>query len=152
MYLDEEGYLVFPGINIKSFLCSINTMSAVKMFYPTKDYKKVAQMMWGAVIVEEEFVPFLREGKKIKFEGWGRNGITKVTTDCPRLNNGARSKIPAIRVKLSLPWELRFSLIIIPNEMFKGEDIKRLFDKGGIGVGFGVFRGEYGKFKVKKWE
>lgn len=53
---------------------------------------------------------------------------------------------------LPLPWELTFELTIFPNKEIKEQEIRNLFEEGGIAIGLGTFRGVFGKFQVDRWD
>jgi len=53
---------------------------------------------------------------------------------------------------LDLPWELRFKIILLETPELNEVRLKELFERGGLAIGLGTFRGVFGKFKVTKWE
>jgi len=58
---------------------------------------------------------------------------------------------PKERPMLDLPWELKFNLELVESPELNENLLKKLFEKGGIAIGLGTFRGVFGKFKVSKW-
>ena len=59
---------------------------------------------------------------------------------------------PKERPMLSAPWESSFKLNLLETPELNEVLLKKLFEKGGIAIGLGTFRGVFGKFKVTKWE
>jgi hypothetical protein len=47
---------------------------------------------------------------------------------------------------------LEFEVSIYPNKEIKEQELKNLVEEGGLAIGFGTFRGVYGKFIVDRWE
>lgn len=148
LYLNSEQEICLPAINIISFLCAENTKSAVKLLYDSRDYKKIAQALLGYVSISPELIPLKRNGEPIVFHGFDET--VKVVHSIARLKGGIPN--PKERPAVMTPWEITFSLQMIPNEWFSEEALRNLFERGGIMIGFGTFRGVYGKFKVKSWE
>jgi hypothetical protein len=66
-----------------------------------------------------------------------------------RLDKGIPN--PKERPTLPTPWEIEFTLQILPNQEIKEQEIKNLFEEGGLAIGLGTFRGVYGKFAVRTW-
>lgn len=62
------------------------------------------------------------------------------------LEPGNMRVIEILRPVLPAPWELHFSLVMMPNTE---QEIINLLDNGGRALGFGPFRGPYGRFTVK---
>lgn len=148
MYYDSDGNLVVPSENIQSFLSAERTKSAVKMFYDARKYKTVASALLGFVIIEPFQIPLLRNGKKVKFKGFDKDGIW-LHKSVARLKDGIPN--PKERPVVDLPWELHFKVTLIENDFVSEQEVKLLFEKGGVPIGLGTYRGVYGKFIVKKW-
>lgn len=155
MYFADDGEsLVIPAANISSFLCAQNTPSAAKRFLDPRKYKKMAQALLGYVSISPLLIPLTREGKPVKHHGFdgdvdAKGGIY-VHRCVARLDKGIPN--PKIRPVVKTPWELSFELTIYPNEEFQEELVRSLFERGGIAIGLGTFRGVFGKFLVDQWE
>lgn len=152
--------LVIPTVNIMSFLSAHNTNSAPKRLRDSRKYKAIANACLSFVSVEgppehPEYIPFMREGAPIQ--------MGEIENDCldprsglflqrsvARLEKGIPN--PKERAVLPLPWSLEFDLTIFPNKEIKEQEIKNLFDEGGVAIGLGTFRGVYGKFSVTRWD
>jgi len=150
MYFAEDGRtLILPSENVKSFLCAINTPSAVKRFYDPRKYKALAADLLAFVIIKPEETPLTRNGEPIVFEGFGRNSIT-LDKAVARLEKGIPN--PKERPLVGLPWELNLEVMVFENDSFSELEVKNLFVRGGLAIGFGTYRGRYGKFTVEQWE
>jgi len=149
LYTKEDGTIIVPAANIQSFLCAENTKSAVKMFYDPRKYKRVAQALLGFVLVDPFEIPLTRDGQEIKFEGWDENGIT-LHNSVARLEKGVPN--PKERPLIDTPWELEFQVRLFPNDEISEVEVKNLFDKGGVAIGLGTYRGVFGKFAIDKWD
>ena len=141
--------LVLPSENIMSFLSAENTESAPKQHYDLRKYKSVARACKCYVSIDEWLVPLKRKGKQIKFEGFGENGIT-IHKSVARLAKGIPN--PKERPMVDAPWSLSFGITIIENDVITERDIKTLFEKGGVSIGLGTYRGVFGKFVVDNWK
>jgi len=145
--------VVLPAENIMSFLTATNTMSAPKRLLDKRKYKDVCNAFQCFVEVVEDEIPFVRDGKPVVFGQFvgdedPESGIY-IDRRVARLDKGIPN--PKVRPVLPLPWELRFTLRLYPNGEV-GEDIlKQMFVEGGITLGFGTFRGRFGKFAVEHW-
>jgi hypothetical protein len=59
---------------------------------------------------------------------------------------------PKERPLLETPWELRFKITLLETPELNEVLLKKLFERGGIAIGLGTFRGVFGKFKVDSWK
>ena len=144
--------VVMPVTNIMSFLTAQNTPSAPKAIYDTRQYKKIAAALAASVIPMEAEAVFTRDGNPIVFNGFDENGIDKaagirIVRHVARLPKGIPN--PKERPLLDLPWTLSFSLSVMPNPVLALEDFRTIFGKGGLAVGLGTFRPQYGKFEAE---
>lgn len=150
--------LALPAINIVSFLTAHNTNSAPKRLRDKRVFKDIANACLSFVTINgpennPEYIPFLRKGKPITIGTFGdsldpRSGVF-LHRSVARLDKGIPN--PKERAVLPTPWELQFSLSIFPNREIKEQEIKNLFEEGGLAIGLGTFRGVYGKFLVDEW-
>lgn len=154
LYLDEDKKTVcLPATNVQGFLSSENTMSAPKRLF-AKEWKKIAQGCLSYVTIEPTMIPFMRDGKKIEFGGF-KNGLDAlsgmtVRYDTARLKDGVPN--PKERPILYTPWELHFTVGLYSNPGEINETtLQYLFRQGGIALGFGTFRGVFGKFQITGW-
>ena len=151
--------LCLPTSNIVSFLSAHNTNSAPKRLRDSRQFKKIANACLSFVMVSSgaehpQYIPFLRGGKPIKVGTFGedQDKLSGIYLDrrVARLEKGIPN--PKERPVLPSPWELRFNLSILPNNEIKEQEIRNLFEEGGLAIGLGTFRGVFGKFEVMDWE
>jgi len=149
MYYAQDGKtLILPATNVMSFLSAQNTPSAPKRLLDSREYKKVAQALLGYIAISPLEIPITKSNKPIVFGGF--NGEIYVHNSVARLEKGVPN--PKIRPVIRTPWELNFTLTMFPNNEIKESLVKDMFDRGGIAIGLGTFRGVFGKFVVDKWE
>jgi len=149
LYLDEDGNIVLPAANVQSFLCAENTKSAVKMLYEPRRYKPVAQAVLGYVTIEPFLIPFTRKGKPIPFEGFNGDGVW-LHESVARLDKGIPN--PKRRPVLNVPWNLTMTVSLFPNDVVDEASVRALFERCGIPIGLGTYRGVFGKFVVAQWD
>ena len=165
VYLSQEDgeTLVLTSENVMSFLGAVNTDSAPKLVTDKRKYKDLAKALNGFVTVEQAEIAFLRDGKPIKFVARSKlldnpdayDAETKlyISNKVPRLPKGIPN--PNRRPVLELPWELKLDLTAFqhPDPSINIlESLRACFDRGGKCIGFGTYRGVYGKFSVERWE
>lgn len=154
-YISENGQLVLPTENVYSFLTAVNTTSAPKRLLDKREYKEVCSAFQSFVTIDPmDEIPFLKNGEPIfvgKFENDvdAKSGM-KVMRHVARLKDGIPN--PKVRPMLPLPWELAFKITLMKNSEVNEALLQRMFTDGGVVVGFGTFRGRYGKFEVTRWE
>ncbi|WP_418719838.1 hypothetical protein [Bilophila wadsworthia] len=151
--------LSLPTSNIVSFLSAHNTNSAPKRLRDARQFKKICNACLSFTMIEAlegdtQYIPFLRKGEPIRVGNFGdeKDELSGIYLDrrVARLDKGIPN--PKERPVLPLPWSLSFSLTILPNKEIKEQEIQNLFIEGGIAIGFGTFRGVFGKFEVVGWE
>jgi hypothetical protein len=150
VYLDPEDNktLVFPAANISSFLSSQLTESAPQRIM-RKKWKTIAKAALSFVDIEPLYIPFLRDGKRMTLANSGcyithyKANVKKGQLVIPH---------PVDRPALPVPWSLNFKLTLFENPDLTENILKRLFVEGGIAIGWGSYRGVYGKFQVSAWE
>jgi hypothetical protein len=155
LYLGGEAgrTICLPSDNIMSFLSAQNTDSAPKRLLDSRKYKNFTQACGSFVTIGPEMIPFLREDEPIvfgKFVG-ERDELSGVYIDrrVARLEKGIPN--PKVRPVLPLPWDLSFTLTILPNRLIQEQQILNIVTEGMIALGLGSFRGRYGKSEVVGW-
>jgi len=153
------GNIALPVTNIVSFLTAHNTNSAPKRLRDKREYKDIANACLSFISIRgigktAGYIDILCKGKTIKL-GNVKDGVDAKSgiylhRSVARLEKGIPN--PKERPVLPLPWAMEFELDIFPNKEIKEQEIKNLFDEGGIAIGLGTFRGVFGKFKVAVWE
>lgn len=155
LYFSEDGRtIVLPSKNIISFLSAQNTDSAPRRILDKRKYKDFCNQCLAYVTINPRSIPFCKNGEEIKF-GKFENDIDSesgvyLDRTVARLPKGIPN--PKVRPVLPMPWELNFELSIYPNENLQEQQLLNVFEKGGLILGLGTFRGQYGKFKVTFWE
>lgn len=140
--------LVFPSINIISFLSAQNTESAPQRVIG-RGYKEVAKAALSFVSISPFLIPFTRNGKPLTFQ----NAELETHYSVAKIMKGKLAiPNPKERPMLKTPWELSFDLTLLPTPELNEVLLQKLFEKGGISIGLGTFRGAFGKFAVTKWE
>jgi hypothetical protein len=137
--------LVFPTKNIMSFLSATNTESAPKRILGKK-YKAVAKAALSFINFHDENIFFTRDGKKINCKE-----ITILEDKAIVMKGSSAIPSPKQRPILSTDWNLTFKLDLYENDDLNESMLKQLFDIGGLTIGFGTYRGVYGKFIIDKW-
>lgn len=149
-----------PATNIVSFLSSHNTNSAPKRLRDKRKYKDIANACLSFCIITNEdggnYIPIIRNDKPIELGNVPANQEVEQQSgiylhrSVARLDKGIPN--PKERPVLPMPWQIKFSLQILPNKEIKEQEIKNLFSDGGLAVGLGTYRGVFGKFIVTEWE
>jgi hypothetical protein len=148
VYVDANKAICLPAINIMSFLSAELSESAPQRVLG-KGWKTVAKAAKTFVQIPEELIPFRRNGDPIKQETSGM---------FLRQDKACVKKGPLIipvakeRPVLPMPWALEFDLELWKNPDLTVSILRKLFDVGGICIGFGTYRGVFGKFVVSKWD
>lgn len=143
-----------PALNIMSFLSAHNTNSAPKRLRDKRKFKDIANACLSFISITPDFIPFLRNGEPIQFGKFDgdvdpQTGIY-IHRSVARLDKGIPN--PKERPTLPIPWELEFTLQLIPNREIQEQEILNLFEEGGRALGLGTFRGVFGKFIINMWE
>lgn len=147
--------IILPAANFMSFLSAHNTNSAPKRLRDARKYKGIANACLSFMDIEQENIPFMRDGKPILFDRFNADDVDE-TSGCyihrsvARLEKGIPN--PKIRPVLPKPWTLEFNIVIYPNKEIKEQEILNLIAEGGIAIGLGTYRGVFGKFEVTNWE
>lgn len=147
VYLEKDN-LVFPSINILSFLSAQNTESAPQRVVG-RGWKIVAKAAQSYIQITPFLIPFTRDGENITRD----NADLKIHYAVARVMKGKLSvPNPKERPMLETPWELSFNLVLLETPDLNETLLIKLFEGGGVGIGLGTFRGVFGKFKVSEWK
>jgi hypothetical protein len=154
MYFMGDGKtLCLPSANIFAFLSAKNTDSVAKIV-GGKTYKSLANALLSFVQIFPDVIPITRNGKPIVFSGFidGRDADAKIYIDrrVARLDKGIPN--PKERPVVEMDWEVSFGIRIFKNEVFDEVLLKTAFQRGGLAMGLGTYRGVFGKFSVDTWE
>ena len=144
----KDGKLVIPSINLLSFLSAQNTESAPQRVIG-RGYKEVCKAAQSFITITPFDIPFLRNGKEIEVDKAGLSihyAVGKVMKGKLAVPN------PKERPMLDVPWSIKFNLKLLETPELNEVLLKKLFERGGIAIGLGTFRGVFGKFEVVSWE
>jgi hypothetical protein len=151
----ETGRTIcLPSANVMSFLSAQNTDSAPKRLLDSRKYKAFAFAAGSFVTLGPRMIPFLRDGQPILFGQFkGDEDATSgvyIDRRVARLEKGIPN--PKVRPVLPMPWELAFTLTLLPNKTLQEQQLLNIFTEGLLCLGLGTFRGQYGKAEVVLWE
>ena len=136
----EGGNLVMPPENIMSFLSAQNTESAPQRVMG-KRWKTVCKAAMSFVTILTPSIPFTRNGNPIPANQVVRHfAVARMKKQQLSIPN------PKERPLLALPWNLSWDMSLFKNPDLTESILKKLFEDGGITIGFGTWRGLYGKF------
>lgn len=147
VYVDG-GNLVLPSINIMSFLSAQNTESAPQRVIG-RGYKEVCKAAQSFVTISPMMIPITRNGENLTRENAGlvvHYAVARVMKGKLSIPN------PKERPLLNTPWCITFELSLMETPELNENLLKKLFERGGVAIGLGTFRGAFGKFKVDGWE
>jgi hypothetical protein len=148
VYVDQDGIIGIPAINILSFLSAQNTESAPQRV-SGRGWKRVAKAAQSYVQIDPLFIPFKRDGKTLTKE----TADLKIHFAIARVMKGKLSiPNPKERPMLETPWEIKFNVCLLETPDLNELLLQKLFEIGGIAIGLGTFRGVFGKFKVAEWK
>jgi hypothetical protein len=151
-FVPGSKVLCLPATNLISFLSAKNTTSVAKLV-GGRAYKALADAFLSYLVIKPEHIPLLREQAPITFTGFsdGRDEQAGIYVDyrVARLDKGIPN--PKERPVVELPWELQFTLKMFRNDTFDETLLKTAFERGGIALGLGTYRGAFGKFTISEW-
>jgi len=152
-FIPGTRQLCIPSVNISSFLSAKNTTSVAKLI-GGRGYKSLADAFLSFVQIAPFYIPLLRNGEPIIFNGF-TNDIDKeadifVHRAVARLDKGIPN--PKIRPVINLPWEITFAVALFKNTEADETMLRTAFQHGGVSLGLGTYRGQFGKFMVKAWD
>ena len=152
MYLQTDGSVYIPALNLISFLCSVNSRSAAKALYDSRKYKEKAAALLGNVIITPAEIPITRNGEPVRWTGSfdesptsGPSGIV-LTHHVARLKGGIPNE--KRRPLVLAPWEATFQICLFRNRWVPPVELQWLIEEGMRLIGLGTFRGIYGRAAV----
>jgi len=152
-FLPGTRQLCMPAVNLSSFLSAKNSTSVAKLI-GGRSYTSLANALLGFVVISPTYIPLTREGKPIVLNGFKNDkdeeaGIY-VDRRVARLAKGIPN--PKERPVVELPWDLEFHIALFKNDEIDELLLKTAFERGGLAIGLGTYRGFFGKFVVESWE
>jgi hypothetical protein len=151
-FIPGTRQLCIPSVNISSFLSAKNTTSVAKMI-GGRGYKSLADAFLSFVQIAPFYIPLMRNDAPIVFNGF-TDGVDEaadifVHYGVARLIGGIPN--PKERPVVNLPWELTFTVSLFKNKEVDETMLRTAFSQGGISLGLGTYRGQFGKFLIKSW-
>jgi len=145
MYLDSQGRLMLPAINMYSLLTAENSKSVCRQFFGRQG-KTIALGISSYTNIEPFEIPILGSAGPIVFNGW--TGQLSVRKDVARVKGGIPN--PKIRPVLALPWTVAFEVQYQDNTCCSMENLRQAFTMGGT-LGIGTFRPYFGRYELVEW-
>ena len=146
MYLDNQGQLTLPALNLYSLLCAENTKSVCRQFFG-KSGKTIGLGIASYTTIMPFEIPIIDDDGPITFTGW--NGRIYVHKAVARVKGGIPN--PKERPTLSLPWAVEFEVGYIENKSCTLENLRQAFAMGGT-LGLGTFRPFFGTYELETFD
>lgn len=147
-FSEDKKTLIFPALNLISFLSAQNTQSAPQRVMGKK-WRGVAQAVLSYVTITPNEIPILRNDKPILID----KADLREHRCTARVKKGQLAvPNPKSRPVLSLPWEIKFDLMLVESKELTENILRNLFEIGGVTIGLGTYRGLFGKFEVAAWD
>ena len=154
LYIGDGNAVVMPGANIESFLLRQLPPVGCAMAFEGKQGKTYRAVGAANVLVDQAFIPIMRDGDPAIFEAFGKGGFYIVNgAPITKSSGGAVVKQENNpRPCISRPWSISFSITLIKNNMINESKLHNWFDAGGLQLALGNWRPRFGRFAVTKWE
>lgn len=148
VYLDGQGRLTIPSVNLYSLLCAENSKSVCRQFFG-KAGKTIALGIASYTTIEPFDIPIL-DGNENPITWSGKfNGQIYVHKSVARVKGGIPN--PKERPTLALPWSICFEVRYIDNKYCTMENLRQAFSMGGT-LGLGTFRPFFGRYELMRFE
>jgi len=152
MYVQPDGQVYLPALNVMSFLSAENTRSAPKALYDPRKYKEKTGALLGYTIISPAEIPLTRDGEPVTWLGNfddGADGPSGIILHhaVARLPKGLPN--PKERPLILAPWEATFDVTLIENKWVAPSEFQWIVEQGMMLIGLGTFRGIYGKATVE---
>ncbi len=145
---DGKGTLIFPALNLMSFLSAQNSESAPQRIIG-RGWKAIAKAALSFVSISPLEIPITCDGKPLTVDDAVASGKLKEHVSKAIIMKGKLCiPSPKNRAVLSDPWEIEFIINLFEQGELNDVTLKKLFVQGGIMIGLGTYRGVFGKFKV----
>lgn len=153
--VDGKKLLCWPSENVMSFLGARSGGKSCAAKFMGKKAGPYYDAVLASVVIEPEYIPITKEGKRVEFHGWRdeedkASGLKIAHHKAIVVKNKALIPVPQARPVLALPWEMDFSV-----SWFSANEAKITralledwFMRGGLAVGFGSYRPRFGRFLV----
>jgi len=150
LYL-KDGIVVLPTANLWAFLTCQRT-GCVRIF-PGKGWMDYYRSVQSFVrILEADPLPLLDDkDKPIKFDDF-KDKVYVHTANVIVGTGKNISRVTIHRPALRLPWYLSFHLVVFQNDLTPVSLLAQWFVTGGLLIGLGNGRPNFGRFEVVQWD
>ena len=152
--------LVLPVANVISFFTATNTQSAPKRLRDKRKYKDLCNSLLSFLEIQDvsgddDYLTFYRDGEPITVGDFNKPDLDEKSgiylhRSVARLEKGIPN--PKERPVLPKGWTLSLKITLYANDMVKVSEVKNLLATGGVALGFGTYRGVFGKFVVNSFK
>lgn len=146
MYLDQNGCLTIPAVNIYSLLCAENTKSVCRQYFGRAG-KGISLGIAGFTTINPFEIKIHDDDGPVKFVGW--NDQIYISRHVARLARGIPN--PKERPTLALPWRLDFDMTYVKNKECTLENLRQALSMGGS-LGIGTFRPYFGSYSMTAFD
>lgn len=150
-YLNAEGQLVIPVLNIFSMLSAENTKSVSKQF--GKAAKSVAGDVNAGLSIPGTDIPLTVDGAPVVMPAeltYNHLQPVYARRDVARVKGGIPN--PKERPVVNTPWALEFEFAYLEGTYCTIVTLRDMFERAGRFVGLGTFRPLFGQFRVAEWQ
>jgi hypothetical protein len=146
-YLNSDGHICIPVLNVYSLLAAWNTPSVAKRFYG-REGKGIATGVMAyvgiesveddsmmAVVRDEDGNPYTPDDERISI-------LTHVARTAQATPN------PTTRPTIPTGWQVDLRFTYSDNDFIKEPTLRKMIEQGGI-LGLGTFRPIFGRYVVK---
>lgn len=159
LYLVDGNVIVFPVQNLKSFLEREKPAGAIKTVEKAS-YKEYVPIVKSHVdFGYNSYFPFLDDNDHpIAFKNFNDKSRWQILLESPITfgSNGSVIKQEARPRPMMLPpWNLKITVGLWSSDVntkVTEEKLRTWFETGGLLVGLGNHRPDYGRFQITRWE
>lgn len=146
-----EKHIVFPADNILAFFTA-QKKGAIVLIRADKKGKAIANRAMAKIAVESQYPPITRNSALIIPNGFDKDGCDKkagiIAFPKKAKEQTKDTFLIHIRPVVLRPWEIEFTLTIQPDPDINLNTIREWLAVGGLEVGFGNHRPQYGRFRI----
>jgi len=154
LYLTDGNKVVLPCTNIDSFLFGEKPPGCVKAFC-SKGSKEFLRVGMSHLNISPGLIHFFDdEEKDIVFDGFDEHSKFWILNQPANTQKGSSviKQEAKPRPAMKLPWNLKFTITIIKNNVIDTTKLYNWFVKGGMEIALCNYRPRFGRFEVKEWD
>jgi len=154
-YLAEGNQVVLPGNNVLQFLFAEEKPYGCARRFEGKEGSKYAQTGQAFCFINNSMINFLDDKGPVIFRGFEGSKQFRIHLEAAvtKMSNGKVIKQEARpRPVLMLPWSLKFEISLIKNDKIDPDKLFNWFSAGGMMIGLGTHRPQFGRFVIDEWE